>query len=94
MATYIMFSKLNGEGSRVALQDRPDRIDAIDQDLEAMGVQVVAQYAVTGQYDMVSIVEAPDTDTVMSAEVALFDQTHTQTLMAVPMAEFQERVQR
>lgn len=43
----------------------------MNQEVEAMGVKILAQYAVLGPYDFVNIVEAPDTATVMKISVNL-----------------------
>jgi uncharacterized protein with GYD domain len=58
--------------------------------LEGFGVKVVAQYAVLGPYDFVTIIEAPDNMTVarVSAELASRGTVRVQTLPAVPVSEF------
>jgi len=64
MATYIMLSTLTDEG-RKTLKERPQRLKAVNKEVEAMGARVVSQYAVLGGYDFVNIIEAP-TNEVMS----------------------------
>ncbi len=64
MATYIMLSTLTDEG-RKTLKERPERLKAVNKEVEAMGARVVSQYAVLGGYDFVNIIEAP-TNEVMS----------------------------
>ena len=64
MATYIMLSTLTDEG-RKTLKERPERLKAVNKEVESMGARVVAQYAVLGGYDFVNIIEAP-TNEVMS----------------------------
>ena len=64
MATYIMMSTLTDEG-RKTLKERPDRLKAVNKEVESMGARVVSQYAVLGGYDFVNIIEAP-TNEVMS----------------------------
>jgi uncharacterized protein with GYD domain len=57
--------------------------------MESYGVKVVAQYAVLGPYDFVSILEAPDNMTIarVSAELAARGSVRMQTLPAVPAAD-------
>ena len=61
MPTYIMLSTLTDEG-RKTLKERPERIQEVNREIEAMGARVVQQYAVLGGYDFVNIIEAPDND--------------------------------
>lgn len=64
MATYIMMSNLTDEG-RKTLKERPDRLKAVNKEVEAMGARVISQFAVLGGYDFINIIEAP-TNEVMS----------------------------
>jgi len=89
MATYIMLSTLTEEGAET-IRDRPGRIKEVNQEIEALGVKVKAQYAVLGLYDFVNIVEAPDNETVarVSIELASRGSVKIQTLAAIPIDEF------
>ena len=89
MATYIMLSTLTEEGAKT-IRDRPGRIKEVNQEIEALGVKVKAQYAVLGLYDFVNIVEAPDNETVarVSIELASRGSVKIQTLAAIPIDEF------
>jgi len=62
----------------------------VNKELEALGVKVIAQYAVLGPYDFVNIVEAPDNETVarVSAELASRGSVKIQTLVAIPTDDF------
>ncbi len=55
-----------------------------------MGVKVIAQYAVLGQFDFVTIIEAPDNKTVARISVELGSRGTVQitTLPAIPLDEF------
>ncbi len=64
MATYIMMSTLTDEG-RKTLKERPERLKAVNKEVEAMGARVMSQYAVLGGYDFINIIEAPSNE-VMS----------------------------
>jgi len=65
-------------------------IDETNALLESYGVQVVTQYAVLGQYDFVTIVEAPDNRTVVraSAALSLGGKVRLTTLPAVAVEDF------
>ncbi len=86
MPVYVALSKLTEEGSKT-IKDKPERIKEVNKDLEGMGVRVLDQYALLGQYDFVSILEAPDNDTIvkMSVEIGSRGSVQLQTLPAVPI---------
>jgi len=89
MATYVMLSRVTEKGS-ATLKENPGRIRAVDEELESFGVKVVAQYAVLGRYDFVTIIEAPDNLTVgrASTELASRGTVRIETLPAIPIDEF------
>jgi len=91
MARYILLSTLTAEG-RQSLHSRPERLVEVDQEIEKIGVKIVAQYAVLGPYDFISIVEAPDNETIAHLSVDLGSRGTVQimTLPAIPMERFQE----
>lgn len=70
MATYIMLSTLTDEG-RKTLKERPERLQEVNREIEAMGARVTQQYAVLGGYDFINILEAPDNETVARISVEL-----------------------
>lgn len=89
MATYIMLSTLTEEGRKV-LRARPSHIKTVNQELEKLGVKVVAQYAVLGPYDFVNIVEAPDNETIVrvSVEMGARGGVQLMTMAAIPIDDF------
>ena len=89
MATYILLGTLTDEGAQ-KLREHPEWIEDVNRDLEAMGVQVIAQYAVLGPYDIVNIVEAPDNRSVVrvSTELTLRGSVKITTLPALPIEDF------
>ena len=70
MATFILLSKLTDEGAQT-ISEEPDRILAVNKELDRMGVHVISQWAVLGPYDFVNVVEAPDTTTILRVSAAL-----------------------
>ena len=95
MATYIFLSTLTDEG-RKTITGRPERIQEVNKEIEAMGAKVVDQYAILGPYDFISIVEAVDNETVarISIELGARGTIQIMTLPAIPIPTFIERLQR
>jgi len=89
MPYYIGLSTLTDEG-RKTIKEKPNRILEVNKELEKMGVKVKQQFAVLGPYDFVTIVEAPDNETVMKMSVELGSRGSVQllTLVAIPVEEF------
>jgi uncharacterized protein with GYD domain len=82
MATYILLSTLTPEGRRT-LHNHPDRLLEVNKEVEQLGCKVLAQYAVLGLYDFISIVEAPDNETAAHLSVDLGSRG-TVSLMTLP----------
>ena len=93
MATYIFLSTLTDEG-RKTIKGRPERIQEVNKEIEAMGAKVVDQYAVLGGYDFISIVEALDNETVarISVELGARGTVQITTLPAIPIPQFIDRL--
>ena len=70
MATYILFSTLTSEG-RQTLHANPDRVLGVNDEVEAFGCKVLAQYATLGQFDFVTVIEAADSETVAHLSIDL-----------------------
>ena len=68
MPKYLMLTTLTDKG-RKTIKDNPDRIKEVNKEIELMGVKILSQYALLGQYDFANILEAP-TDEV-AAKVAV-----------------------
>ena len=82
MPTYVLLSKLTPEG-RQTLHEHPDRLEAVNRELTHMDVQVVAQYALLGPYDFLTIVEAADNETVAHLSIDLGSRG-TMEMMTLP----------
>jgi uncharacterized protein with GYD domain len=93
MSTFIMLSTLTDEGAKT-ITENPDRIKEVNEEIEALGVKVVHQYATLGRYDFVNIVEAPDNETIarVSAELSSRGSVRLETLVAIPIAAFIARL--
>ena len=88
MPTYVMLTNLTADGVRT-LKDNPNRVTEVNKEVEQLGVTVKDQYATLGQYDFVTIVEAPDDKTMAKVSVELGSRgtMSSQTLAAIPAAE-------
>jgi uncharacterized protein with GYD domain len=93
MPTYVLMSTLTDEG-RKTVKERPDRIREVNRELEGMGARVLSQYAVLGAYDFVSIVEAPNNETIARISVELGSRGTVQimTLPAIPIEDFTDQL--
>ena len=95
MPTYILLLTLTPEGREKALQDPLAILHAQDSIMVA-DVHVLGQYAVLGDYDFVSIVEAPDNDTVarFSLELGVRGGAHIATLPTIPLGRLEATAHR
>lgn len=89
MPTYVLLSTLTDEGART-LRENPKRLQEVNKEIEKLGAKVTGQYAVLGPYDFVSLVDAPDNDTIarISAELHSRGSVRILTLPAIPVANF------
>lgn len=93
MPYYLILSNLTDEG-RKTIKQKPERITEVNKEIEAMGVKIHKQYALLGAYDFASIVEAPNSETVMKMSVELGSRGSVQlvTLPAMPVDEFIKKI--
>ena len=92
--TYIMFSKLTERG-RDRVRTHPERILEVNHEVETRGCNVVAQYAMMGDYDFVTIIEAPDNGEMsrIAIELGARGTIDTTTYSAIPIEKFIEIMQ-
>lgn len=79
MPIYLMLTTLTDEGRKV-IQDDPESLKDINKEVEHLGVKIVDQYALLGQYDFVSILEAPSNEAVAKLAIRLSSKGTMQTL--------------
>lgn len=70
MSIYIMLTTLTEEG-RKTVKSNPERIKEVNKEVEAMGVKILAQYAVLGLYDFVNILDAPNNEAISKVAIEL-----------------------
>jgi uncharacterized protein with GYD domain len=89
MPTYVMLTNLTADGVRT-LKNNPGRVSEVNKEVEQIGAKVIAQYATLGQYDFITIVEAPDEKTMAKVSVELGSRgtMTSQTLSAIPSEDF------
>ena len=89
MPIYIMLSKLTSEG-RKTIKSHPDRIKEVNVEIQAMGVKGIAQYALLGPYDFLTIFEAPGNEEVAKVAMELGSRgtIDTMTLPAMKLDNF------
>jgi len=89
MPTYILLSTLTDEGRRT-VKERPERIQEVNREIEAMGAKVLSQYVVLGPYDFCNVVEAPDNKTIarVSMELGARGTVQIMSMAAIPINEF------
>lgn len=88
MPTYIGLLKLTDKGSG-EIRNAPARIEEGIQLYQKMGGKVIGVYLVMGEYDYVTIGEAPSDEVQTAFALALGAQGHvkTTTLKAFPAKE-------
>ena len=84
MATYVMLTTLTDQG-RKTIKENPQRIKEVNKEVEAMGVKILAQYALLGPYDFVNILEAQDNKAISKVAVELGARGTLQTLTMTAM---------
>lgn len=91
MPTFVMLTNLTAEGVRT-MKNNPSRVKEVNREVEQIGAKVIDQYATLGQYDFVTIVEAPDAKTMAKVSVELGSRgtMKSQTLSAMSAEELTE----
>jgi uncharacterized protein with GYD domain len=86
---YILLSNLTDEGAKTITRN-PARIKQVNDELQELGVTVIAQYATLGPYDFVNIVEGPNNETMarVSAELSSRGSIKILTMTAIPIDRF------
>jgi len=89
MAIYIMLTRLTDEG-RKTVKTNPQRIKEVNKEVESMGVKILAQYALLGQYDFINILEADNNEAVakVATELGSRGTLETTTLAAMKLDDF------
>ncbi len=87
--TFVLLSRLTPAG-RHTLREKPERINEVNEEITYLGCKILRQYAVLGPYDFVTVIEAPDNETVAQLSLALGARGTLEmvSLAAAPMGDF------
>ena len=93
MPTYICLLRWTSKGLE-NIKDSPSRLDAARKMIESAGATLREFFMVTGQYDMVITVEAPDDTVVAKAILAIASRgsTQSETMRAFTEKEYRSIV--
>jgi uncharacterized protein with GYD domain len=89
MPTYVTLMNLTEQGVK-DIKEAPARVEAAAKALEAVGGCMTAFYCVMGQYDYVTVVEAPNDEVAVAQLLGLGmgGNVRTTTLKAFTKDEF------
>ncbi len=92
MPTYILLMTLTPDGQNKMLDDSESVLHA-ENSINVSGVHMLGLYGVLGDYDFVSIVEAPDNESVgrFSLQLGVRAGAHITTLPTIPLSRFEGR---
>ncbi len=87
MPTYVVFTKLRPQ-ARKNIQKNPDRLSEVNAQVRRLGGKITMQYAVLGEYDFVTFVEADDNVAIarIGAEIGTLGTLQNTTLPATPFS--------
>ena len=93
MPTFILSLNWTDQGIR-SVKDAPKRAEASKELARKVGVEITAVYLMSGDHDLVIIVDAPNGDNVAKFALALgaLGNVRTRTARAWPQSEFQKLI--
>ena len=93
MPTYIALLNFTQKGVET-IKDGPKRLDAAKQRFKEAGAEVKAYYLTMGQYDAVTVFEAPNDEVVakLALGTGMVGSVRTQTLRAFTETEYRKIV--
>src|SRR6516225_5189789 len=88
MVTYVVLTKFTDQGIRNA-KESPKRAEAFKKMAETFGATVKELFWTQGQYDIVTIVEAPDeiSVTALNLSISALGNVRTESLRAFSATE-------
>jgi uncharacterized protein with GYD domain len=84
-----MLTRLTSDGVKT-IKDNPGRVHEVTREVEQLGVKVLDQWATLGEYDFISVIEAPDEKAMakLSVEMGSRGTVMNETLTAIDVEEF------
>lgn len=94
MPTYITLASYTDQGIR-NVKDSPKRLDAVRQMVKDAGGEMKGFWLTMGQWDLVTIIEAPNDEVVakLLLTIGAAGNVRTTTLRAFPEADYRRIVQ-
>ena len=91
MPRYVVLYNFTDQGLK-SIKDTVNRAQEVRKANESRGFKVIGTYWTQGQYDIVSIVEAPDEDSMLSGlfNIAETGNVHSTTLRAFDESEMSQ----
>ncbi len=89
MPTYVILSELTDQG-RTTIKNKPERIKEVNEEIEEKGAKIIDQYALFGEYDFITVVEAPTKEKILKIvmEMGSRGTIDTTTLSAMTIDDF------
>ena len=89
MSLFIRLARLTEKGHQ-NIQNMESMLSEAKKIMDANGARILHSYLILGEYDVVSVIEAPDEKTAakISALIANLGYFRAETLPAIPMEEF------
>jgi uncharacterized protein with GYD domain len=93
VGVYLLLSTLTPDGGKT-LHANPERIDGVNAEVERFGCQVLAQYALLGTYDFMTLIGAPDNATIAQLSIHLGSRgtVNIQTLPAISIDSLEAKL--
>jgi uncharacterized protein with GYD domain len=93
MPTYVMLTNLTSDGVKT-LKSNPGRVQEVNREVESLGAKVLDQWATLGRYDFITIVDAPDSETMarVSVELGSRGTMTSETLVALSTDELVKNI--
>jgi uncharacterized protein with GYD domain len=93
MATYLMLLRWTDQGIK-NLKESPARMESFKKSARLFGGEIREIYVSLGHYDMVSLISAPDDESLCKLALALgsLGNVRTQTLRLFSESEFKKMV--
>jgi uncharacterized protein with GYD domain len=91
MVTYISLINLKSQGK--GIKNASEHLRTLENLVGEAGGRLIGFYLVMGQYDYVTVIEAPDDQTAARLILTMWqDDAHTESLRAFPREEFESMV--
>jgi 1-acyl-sn-glycerol-3-phosphate acyltransferase len=91
MPAFVVVTTLTTDGAE-ALSADPERLLATNAQVEAFGAKIIHQYAVVGEYNLVTIVEAPDNQSAahIATEISSLGTVRLHVYPAIQFERFEK----